>query len=184
MARTLVTGAAGFTGRYLAKLLAERGDEVHGLVHEEPDDAVEGLASVHRADLADLAAVQRIVDEVRPEHVVHLAAIAFVAHDDVEQTCIAQTSSARASCWRPCRELPDSPRSVLLASSANVYGNSREGALDESLPAAPANDYGITKVAMEYLVGLYADRLPLMVVRPFNYTGPGQSDELHHSQDR
>src|SRR5919106_6043352 len=85
MTRTLVTGAAGFTGRYLALALAERGHEVHGLVHVHEPEATPGVTQAHEADLADLDAVRRIVDEVRPDHVVHLAAIAFVAHSDVEQ---------------------------------------------------------------------------------------------------
>ncbi len=63
---------------------------------------------------------------------------------------------------------------MLVASSANIYGNSREGVLEEALPPAPANDYGISKVAVEYLAKLYSDRLPLIVARPFNYTGVGQ----------
>ncbi len=83
MTRTLITGVAGFTGRYLAKLLAGRGHEVHGLVHIDPSEPVEGLCDFHAADLADLSAVRHVIAEVRPEQVVHLAAIAFVAHEDV-----------------------------------------------------------------------------------------------------
>ncbi|RST30378.1 NAD-dependent epimerase/dehydratase family protein [Sphingomonas ginkgonis] len=177
MPRTLVTGAAGFTGRYLTALLASRDHEVHGLVHHRPDEAVEGLFACHEGDIADPQAMERVVEAVRPDHVVHLAAIAFVAHHDVSEMYRAnivgtrQLLDALARAGQP-------PRSVLVASSANVYGNSQAGVLDETLPPNPANDYGITKVAVEALAHLYGDRLKITVVRPFNYTGRGQSADF------
>ena len=173
MTRTLVTGAAGFTGRYLAHALAERGHEVHGLVHmHEPDLA--NVMNAHEADLADLEAVKRIVADVRPDHVVHLAAISFVAHGDIDQMYRSNIVGTR-QLLEALAGSPVAPSSVLIASSANVYGNAREGVLDERVPAAPANDYGVSKLAMEYVAKLYAPRLPIIVVRPFNYTGRGQS---------
>jgi GDP-6-deoxy-D-talose 4-dehydrogenase len=174
MTKTLVTGAAGFTGRYVALALAERGHEVHGLVHFQEQKPIPEVAQVHEADLVDLQAVRRIVDEVRPDHVIHLAAISNVAHDDVEQiyrSNVVGTRQLLESFVRGKRP----PTTILLASSANVYGNAREGVLDEDVPPAPANDYGVSKLAMEYVAKLYSSRLPIVVVRPFNYTGIGQS---------
>jgi nucleoside-diphosphate-sugar epimerase len=173
MTRTLVTGAAGFTGRYVAHALAERGHEVHGLVHmHEPELA--DIVRAHEADLTDQDALKRVVAEVRPDHVVHLAAIAFVAHGDIEQMYRTNVVGTR-QLLDALAESPATPSSVLIASSANIYGNAREGVLDESVPPAPANDYGVSKVATEYVAQLYASRLPITVLRPFNYTGRGQS---------
>jgi nucleoside-diphosphate-sugar epimerase len=174
MTRTFVTGASGFTGRYLCELLAGKGHEVHGLVHGSPTDDLPGIRRSYDADLTDLAALKAIVAEVQPHHVVHLAAITFVAHGDVDEMYRSNVIGTR-QLLESLTGLRELPRSVVLASSANIYGNVREGVLDESVPPAPANDYGVTKVAMEYVASLYASRLPLVVVRPFNYTGLGQS---------
>jgi nucleoside-diphosphate-sugar epimerase len=171
--RTLITGVAGFTGRYLAKQLSEQGHDVHGLVHGGDVAELAGVSDLHRADLADGEAVQAVIDKVRPTHVVHLAAIAFVGHGDVSEMYRSNVLGTR-QLLQALASLTDKPKAVLLASSGNVYGNAREGILDEAVPTAPANDYGVTKVAMEYVAGLYRARLPITIARPFNYTGRGQ----------
>ena len=175
MTRTLVTGAAGFTGRYLTSLLAGRGHEVHGLVHHAPDAPIVDSSAMHVADLADHRAIADVVAKVRPDHVVHLAAITFVGHDDIEEMYRANVVGTR-HLLEALSRLDATPTSVLLASSANIYGNARGGVLDESMRPAPANDYGVSKVAAEYVAQLYASKLPLTIVRPFNYTGRHQSE--------
>jgi nucleoside-diphosphate-sugar epimerase len=177
MTRTLVTGAAGFTGRYLSQLLTERGHEVHGLVHDLEQDPVAGLAHTHQADLADLQSLENIISEIRPDYLVHLAAVSFVAHSDIGEMYRTNVVGTRQLLEAVSRAV-GSITSVLVASSANIYGNSNEGVLDESVPPAPANDYGVSKVAMEYVARLYMARLPIIVVRPFNYTGRGQSESF------
>ena len=177
MTRTLVTGGSGFTGRYLIELLAAEGDEVHALAHAPPAEPIRGTHSVHCIDLANLAAVTKVVDELRPERVVHLAAIAFVAHGDIKEMYRTNVVGTR-QLLEALSRLNQGPEAVILASSANVYGNALAGMLDETMPPAPANDYGVSKVAMEYVARLYQHRLPLTLVRPFNYTGVGQSEQF------
>ncbi len=173
--RTLITGVGGFTGPFLAQLLATQGHEVHGLVQSERDEAsLPGVTALHCADLADLQSIQTVVDRVRPTHVAHLAGIAFVGHDDVAEMYRSNVLGTR-QLLQALSIAKVQPRSVLLASSANVYGNARAGVLEEDLQLSPANDYGATKVAMEYVAIVYGARLPIIVARPFNYTGRGQS---------
>lgn len=170
----MITGATGFTGRYLAPILAAAGYEVHGTALSGQSDAVAGVSKLHPVDLADSKAVADVVARVAPAKVVHLAAIAFVAHSDVAKmyrTNILGTRNLLAA----LASGPVRPDAVLVASSANVYGNSRGGKLDETSPFSPANDYAVTKVATENIASLYHDRLPLIVTRPFNYTGVGQA---------
>ena len=175
--KILVTGVDGFTGRYLAAGLAAQGHEVHGLVHRLQGQSVLGVTAMHEGDLSDPAAMVRVVQQIRPHRVAHLAAIAFVAHGDI-QAMYATNLLGTRNLLEALVTAPTAPESVLLASSANVYGNGTEGVLDERTPAAPANDYAVSKLAMEYLARLYMGRLPIVISRPFNYTGVGQSESF------
>ncbi len=177
MARILITGANGFTGRHLMERLGKDGHELHGLAHSAGGEGQGPLAATHVADLRDLPALSEIVAKVQPDKVVHLAAIAFVAHGDASELYSANIFGTR-NLLQALATARHTPEAVLLASSANVYGNRREGVLDESVPPEPANDYGITKLSCEMLGRLYSDRLPIITVRPFNYTGRGQSEQF------
>ncbi len=158
----LVTGASGFTGMQVSRLLVER------------DARVCDLADTN---LLDESALRNRINELRPAAVIHLAGVAFVAHGDVDEmyrTNIVGTRNLLSA-------LADSGRNikkVILASSANVYGNAASELIDESAPAQPTNDYAVSKVAMELAASLWRDRLPIVVARPFNYTGAGQSDRF------
>ncbi|HZW14130.1 MAG TPA: NAD-dependent epimerase/dehydratase family protein [Noviherbaspirillum sp.] len=177
MLKALVTGIEGFTGRFLAAELKQAGYEVFGLTYKQPTTENPDVKSVHVADLCDFAAVTRVVEKVKPDVVVHLAAIAFVAHGDVDaiyRTNLMGTRNLLEALSRARRPL----HAVLLASSANVYGFGVSSILDETAAPAPANDYAVSKLAMEYMAKLYQDRMPLIIVRPFNYTGLGQSENF------
>lgn len=176
MSVTLITGLAGFTGSYLAESLARVGHEVHGIVRHHSSD-IRGDHVQHECDLLDASGLNRIVAEVRPDHVVHLAGIAFVGHDNIAEIYNANILGAR-NLLNAVRDFGGPVESVLMASSANVYGNSREGFLDEQTPLDPANDYAVSKVAMEYLAKTFAANVPIIIARPFNYTGVGQSESF------
>lgn len=172
VATALITGINGFTGRYLAKELRATGYTVAGL-----SDVVEGTSEsgeVFCCDLLDRAGLADVLAHVKPEVVVHLAGIAFVHNGDADamyRTNVVGTRNLlEAIAKSGCK-----PRSVLLASSANIYGNAAVEPIDEATPAAPANDYAVSKLAMEYMARLWCDQLPITLVRPFNYTVVGQS---------
>ncbi len=165
--RALVTGLAGFTGRYVEAELQSAGYDVVGLLD----------AAAQPVDLTDRAAVAAAVQHLQPDVVVHLAAIAFVAHSDVEQMYKVNVVGTR-NLLEALAALPKKPSAVLVASSANIYGNTDVAVIHEDVPAAPANDYAVSKLAMEYMARLWADKLPVIVVRPFNYTGVGQAENF------
>ena len=76
------------------------------------------------------------------------------------------------------RILKHPPACTIIASSANIYGNTTAGAISEKVPPNPANDYAVSKLAMEYLVRTYMNRLGIVITRPFNYTGVGQNSRF------
>lgn len=177
MARILITGAGGFTGQHLLPVLASQDHELHGIVLAEHGAEMPFLHAAHRADLRDFNALSEVVGKVQPDRVIHLAAIAFVAHGDASELYSTNIFGTR-NLLHALSVAALRPEAVLMASSANIYGNRREGVLDETMVPEPANDYGITKLSCEMLARLYADRLPIITVRPFNYTGRGQSENF------
>ncbi len=125
--RVLLTGSSGFTGRYMLDELLSHGYEVIALgksLPETQDDSVRWL----QADLCDLDALTRSVADVRPDVVIHLAALAFVAHGSANDFYHVNVIGTR-NLLTALTHGDATPECVLLASSANVYGNASEGEL-------------------------------------------------------
>jgi GDP-6-deoxy-D-talose 4-dehydrogenase len=170
--RALLTGRSGFTGHYVARELEQAGYEVVGLSNGEHDEP----GSI-KANLLDREAVHQAVASVRPDVVLHLAAIAFVAHGDVDEMYRVNVVGTR-NLLDALASAKHKPGLVILASSANIYGNADVEPITEDTPPAPANDYAVSKLAMEYMAQLWMDKLPITITRPFNYTGVGQSEQF------
>jgi GDP-6-deoxy-D-talose 4-dehydrogenase len=171
--RALLTDCHGFTGRYVTAELVAAGYEVIGLAHETDPPA----HGVLRANLLDRDAIQRVVIEAHADAVVHLAAISFVAHGDADEIYRTNIVGTR-NLLEALADAVVKPRIVVLASSANIYGNARVEPITEATSPAPANDYAVSKLAMECMARLWMERLPITLVRPFNYTGVGQGENF------
>jgi nucleoside-diphosphate-sugar epimerase len=175
-ARVLVTGAGGFTGRHLAIAAASRQVECIGVVYADAGD-IPGYASIRQCDITDRDTLTALIRELSPDYVVHLAGIAFVAHGSSRQ--IYDTNLWGTVCLLDVlAESCPQVRRVLVASSGNVYGDDQAVPIDETAVPAPANDYGVSKLAMEYACRLRMDRIPIVITRPFNYTGVGQDSNF------
>jgi nucleoside-diphosphate-sugar epimerase len=171
--RALITGLRGFTGHYVAQELTAAGYRVFGTVL--PGEAAG--PDIFTVDLTDRAAVAAMVEQVQPDVVAHLAGIAFVAHSDAELIYRVNVIGTRNLLEALAGQRHQSS-AVLLASSANIYGNASVAVIDESVAPAPFNDYGVSKLAMEHMSNLWSDRLPIIIARPFNYTGVGQDENF------
>jgi len=159
--KLLVTGAHGFTGKHFVKAVHDYGHEVIAL----------------QANLNDRDALKDEVAQAAPEAVVHLGAISFVGHADPSAFYNVNVIGT-LNLLDALTALAQPPRSILLASSANVYGNCEQSPITEEQLPTPINHYAMSKLAMEYMARTYLDRLPLFFVRPFNYTGPGQAESF------
>lgn len=166
--KALITGLSGFTGHYVAEELRALGYEVFGLA--TGDSPADHSVAV---DLRDAEALNRLVAGIQPDVVVHLAAVAFVAHSDVSDMYGTNVVGTRnlLQALALCDKTPDK---VLLASSANIYGNAAVPVIEETCAPQPANDYGVSKYAMEMMARCWQQQLPIVITRPFNYTGVGQ----------
>lgn len=159
--RILLTGATGFTGRHFMEVAQQRGHEVLRFDH----------------NLCDAVRLLRAMDALEFTYVVHLAAISFTAHTDFpalyDVNLFGTLNLLDALVSRG-----GALDKVLLTSSANVYGNATVTPIDETVVPAPVNHYATSKLAMECMAKTYLDRLPLLITRPFNYVGPGQSESF------
>lgn len=172
MASVLLTGAEGFTGRYVVDALRQAGYRVLSLVRAVPTQA-----DHFQADLTDAAALRALLAQLQPDYVVHLAALAFVAQQDVERFYdvnlfgTLNLLDALIAAQSPVRK-------VIVSSSANVYGNARHSPVAEDTCPAPVNHYAMSKLSMEHMALTRLDKLPIVITRPFNYTGVGQDERF------
>ncbi|MFZ0249187.1 MAG: GDP-mannose 4,6-dehydratase [Acidimicrobiales bacterium] len=163
--RALITGGKGFVGQWLAAHLKDCGDDVTVIDIE--------------TDVADGDAVRHVMAAVAPDAIYHLAAMTHVGESWENPSQVLRVNVlGTAEILAAARSLERSPR-VLVVSSAEVYGvvTPDQLPLGEDTPAEPASPYAASKLAAE-AVALQAWRgfgQPVVVVRPFNHIGPGQS---------
>ncbi len=169
MKKVLITGIDGFTGWHLSEYLKQSGYEVYGTSLKKE------VGNVYKCDVKDKSDIRRVLQNVEPNFIIHLAAISFVGYDNYENFYKVNTLGT-VNLLDSLLEDRILPKKIILASSAVVYGNQNSEVLDESMCPSPNNHYGCSKFSMEQLSKNYFDTLPIIITRPFNYTGVGQKD--------
>jgi GDP-4-dehydro-6-deoxy-D-mannose reductase len=173
--RILITGAAGFVGTYLCAALAHRfpSDNLVRLTAAlEPKDGHIAL------DLLDRGSVDHVVATTKPDLVIHLAAQSSTALGSVrsEDTWAVNVTGTLNLATAICRH--NLHATVLFASSSEVYGASfLRGPASEASPALPLSEYAKSKFVAENLLdAMLPGSNRLIIVRPFNHSGPGQRE--------
>lgn len=178
--RVLITGAGGFVGPYVATSLRQTfGENVNILgtaLRARPDPVFGNLECL---DITDRRAVTEAITHFAPSHVVHLAAIAapsaVTARPDVGWR--VHLNGTRYVAQAIMEKVPECV--LVHVGSGLVYGNTARSGwpLMEDSVLAPADEYGASKAAADLALGALAARgLKCVRMRPFNHTGPGQSE--------
>ena len=198
--RVLVTGGAGFIGSHLVERLVERGAQVTVLDNLSGGNvanlaSVTGEVSLHKFDLVH-DGLGPVLDDGGFELIFHLAGMADPAasveepRKDFERNLLSTFNLLEAlTHFSPATRL-------LNTSSALVYGNAPDPPWRETAPTHPVAPYGVSKLAAETYVGVFAQLrgLRAVTVRLFGVFGPRlrkqvvydlmrkldvQTDELH-----
>lgn len=178
--RLLVTGASGFIGRNLVRWAIGEGHEVTGTYLATSELAARDLpnsgVSWVRLDVQNGERVTKLIEAVRPEGVVHLAAQAYAQRAWADPIDTFRTNVlGTIHLYEALRHHPPAS-GVLLAASGAAYGVPPELPIREDIPLNPTNPYGVSKACQEMLSFQYSLNFGLRIVRArlFGTTGPGK----------
>lgn len=177
MQKILITGANGFAGQHLIQLLTPD-YQIIGVINKS-NLASSGNTQYVNGNILDRGFLEDLVKKYKPEKIIHLAAIAPTWSEDPENIFkinligtlnlyLAVESHKESSGFDP---------KIVYVSSAEVYGKTpNPEKITEQNPFFPANYYGSSKVAADRLSYQMSQsaKLKIIIVRPFNHTGPGQ----------
>ena len=174
----LIIGGAGFVGGYLIRELTSAGWEVHATCLE--NEKISENCSVHVLDIMDKDTVSRLISEISPDILFHLAAQSSVSVSWKKPQLTAEINVVGAiNVLESARESGKQMRLIIIG-SGEEYGYIRPDAcpLRESEPLNPGNIYAATKACQEMISRIYARayKMDVIMVRAFNHSGPGQSD--------
>ena len=184
--KVLITGITGFAGSHLADyILAEHpGVEVVGILRwrsrRENIVHIEDRIKLIECDLRDLSSTKDVIDKVRPEKIVHLAAQSFVPTSwNAPAESLSTNILGQLNIFEACRAVGINPW-IQLACSSEEYGMvyPNEVPIKETNPLRPLSPYAVSKVGQDYLGYQYAMSYKMNIVRTrgFNHTGPRRGD--------
>jgi len=172
--RILVTGAGGFIGRHVVRLLSNSGAQVRALVgvrEEYPDFKVDGVEASW-GDIEERPLLRQLTRDINC--VVHLAgppsvSRSFAMADEFHRVHVGGTAALLAT-----SHAAGAARFVYV-SSAEVYGQPSNNPVAEGAPLRPRSPYGVAKAEAEQRVASHARAVLMeaLILRPFSVYGPG-----------
>ncbi len=192
----LITGMTGMVGSHLADFLLENTDwNIHGMQRwRSPLDNINHLMDkinakqrvfVHYGDLNDQGSLIKVIDDVKPDYIFHLAAqsyplTSFTAPIDTLNTNILGTCRLLEA----VKILGQNPV-IHVCASSEVFGRVPKEKLpiDEGCTFHPASPYAISKVGTDLIGRYYAEAfdMTVMTTRMFTHTGPRRGDVFAES---
>jgi GDP-4-dehydro-6-deoxy-D-mannose reductase len=181
--RILITGASGFIGRALSTYAVGQGHDVVGTYLHNGELSARDIPKTgvrwERLDMQDFPRIAKLLDDVRPDAVFHLAAQAYAkkAWSDPLDTFRTNVLGTIAL-YEALRTVP--PREgTLLAASGAAYGSPTKLPIQEDTPLNATNPYGVSKACQDMLSLQYSLNFGLRIVRArlFGTTGPGKTGD-------
>ncbi|EGV31091.1 GDP-mannose 4,6-dehydratase [Thiorhodococcus drewsii AZ1] len=191
--KAFITGITGQDGSYLTELLLEQGYEVHGsvrrtstlersrLAHLYADESIyKQTLFLHYADLDDPTTLRRVLNQVRPDELYHLAGQSHVGLSfEIPETTCEFTAMGTLRLLEILRDLPEPPR-FFHATSSEIFGRPAQSPQSEETPIAPVNPYGCAKAFATQMVRVYRESHGLFAVNGilYNHESPRRGENF------
>lgn len=181
MAKYLVIGAGGFVASHLVRYLLSQGEDISGTVRWNED--LSRLSDLEiktlPMDLIDLSACIRVMEEVEPDFVIHLAAQSFVSDSLMNPVATVMINVVGSTNLLESIRITRQDPVIYIASSSEVYGNVTEDEIPikETNQFRPANPYAASKVGVDAMSQVYFRYFGLKVIRTrwFSHLGVGRT---------
>ena len=182
--RALITGILGQDGSYLAEFLLKKNMTVLGTTApgEQPRSPhwldCDVMPELVEADLADINALREVVAGFDPDEVYHLAAQSSVAASFTDPLDTFDITGAGALRLLEAVRLEAPTARVMLACSAEMFGQAEQSPQDENTPIRPVNPYAAAKAAAFHLGGVYREAMGVAVSCAilYNHESPRRGD--------
>ena len=175
----LITGANGFVGRYFIEYLKNNENEALICGADISDSSLNPDITYVQIDLNDRFAVYRMLEKIKPDYIIHLAAMSSVAQSWQDPAkCFLHNTSVFLNIADGVRELDIKCR-ILSVGSSEEYGIYDEP-MKENFVLHPKSPYSVARLSQEYLSKLYVDyfKLDIVMTRSFNHIGPRQNPKF------
>lgn len=186
MKKIFITGISGFAGSFLAEDLVAEGYEVYGTFLTDATnknlDSVKDKVHLYRLNLLDAQDVGKIISEIKPNIIYHLAALTSPSESFQDPSRIINNNiSGELYLFDAVKNAGIQAR-ILITSSAEVYGMVKPEFLpiNETTELRPGSPYAVSKIAQDYLALQYhlSYGMDIIRVRPFNHIGPRQTTQF------